>query len=414
MNKPSPLYPQTCDSRAGVRLGFGRRGLLLGAGAALSMGRATLSMAAAPTDKRLVVVLLRGALDGLAAVPPYGDPNLTAWRGALLPPGVGQPNGMLDLGGFYGLHPVLTGMQRLYQDNDLLIIHAIAASYRSRSHFEAQDWLESGAKSEKLGSGWLNRAVTLLPPRNGDDAEAVAVSVIVPLLLRGQAAVATWAPPAFAPLDPALYRGIAELNREDAILGPAIANALRQRGIADIAMQDSHLPGNPDGFAYLAGSAAELLREADGPRVAALEIEGWDTHSAQPGRIQSPLRDMDAGLVALRSGMGDMWRDTVVLVITEFGRTVRANGTLGTDHGTGTVAFVAGGSVAGGIVRANWPGLKRDNLFENRDLQPTIELRAVVKGVLRDHLGLDTAALSQVFPGSEHVAPVDRLLRQPA
>lgn len=397
--------------RSRPHLAVGRRGLLLGAGAALSMGRATLSMAAAPTEKRLVVVLLRGALDGLAAVVPYGDPDLAAWRGALLPPGIGQPNGMLDLGGFYGLHPSLTGMQRLYWDNDLLIVHAVAASYRSRSHFEAQDWLESGAKSEKMGSGWLNRAVALMPRKSGEGAPAVAVSVTVPLLLRGSATVSTWAPPAFAPLDPALYRGISELNRDDAIIGPAIANALKQRGFADSALIDAKPPGELDGFAYLASNAAVLLRNADGPRVAALEIEGWDTHSAQPGRIQNPLRDLDTGLVAMRNAMGDMWRDTVVLVITEFGRTVRANGTLGTDHGTGTVAFVAGGSVAGGTVRANWPGLKRASLFEDRDLQPTTELRAVVKGVLRDHLGLDTMALSKVFPGGEHVAPLDRLMR---
>ena len=407
MADPSPRH-------ARPHLAVGRRGLLLGAGAALTMGRATLSMAAAPTDKRLVVVLLRGALDGLAAVVPYGDPDLATWRGTLLPPGVGQPDGMLDLGGFYGLHPSLTGIQRLYRDNDLLIVHAIAASYRSRSHFEAQDWLESGAKSEKMGSGWLNRAVTMMPRKPGEDAAAIAVSVTVPLLLRGPAGVATWAPPAFAPLDPALYRSIAELNQEDPIIGPAIANALRQRGVADVALQGFRTASDPGGFAYLASNAAELLRAPDGPRVAALEIEGWDTHSAQPGRIQSPLRDLDAGLVALRTVMADLWRDTVVLVITEFGRTVRANGTLGTDHGTGTVAFVAGGSVAGGTVRANWPGLQRANLFEDRDLQPTTELRAVVKGVLRDHLGLDATALSKVFPGSEHVAPLDRLLRPAA
>lgn len=395
------------DQWGRARLKVGRRGLLLGGGATLGMGRASLSLAAAPTDQRLVVVLLRGALDGMAAVVPYGDPDLANWRGELLPPAVGQPHGMGDLGGFYGMHPALPGLQRMFADGDLLVLHAIAASYRSRSHFEAQDWLESGAKSEKLGSGWLNRAVTLMPA----NPSAVALSVTVPLLLRGEAEVSTWAPPAFAPLDPLLYQAIASLNAPDRLTGPAFQEALRQRGFAAIAMQDAAPAGNADGFAYLATSATELLREPGGPRVAAMEIEGWDTHSGQPGRIAGPLHDLDTGLQALKSGMGELWDKTAVLVITEFGRTVRANGTLGTDHGTGTVAFLAGGRVAGGRVQANWPGLKRANLFEDRDLQPTTELRALAKGVLAAHMGLDTRALDQVFPGGERVAPLVGLFR---
>lgn len=388
-----------------------RRSALLGLSSAIVLGRNSLALAAAPTEQRLAVVILRGAMDGLSAVVPYGDPDLVKWRRELLLPEPGRPGGLLDLGGFYGLHPVLTGMHEMYRRGELLPVHAVAGHYRSRSHFEAQDYLESGT-DVRMDSGWLNRALSMMPKPAlpGQDA-AMAVSVTVPLLLRGQIEVATWAPPTFDPLDADLYFRIVALNQPDPITGPALVDAMRQRGFSEKVLASGTPPRDQDAFASLCAAAARLMRAPDGPRIAALELEGWDTHSGQPPRLAAALSELDAGLVALKGGLGDTWKKTVVLVITEFGRTVRADGTLGTDHGTGTAAFIAGGSVAGGRVQASWPGLAQRNLFENRDLQPTADLREIGKGVLAAHLGLGAAALLQVFPNSEHVQPMTGLLR---
>ena len=233
----------------------------------------------------------------------------------------------------------------------------------------------------------------------------------VPLLLRGAAPVANWAPHGFATPAPELYARIAALGRDDRLIGPAIAAGLRAREFAGavVALE----PGDRarQAFPTLAEAAGQMLAAADGPRIAALELSGWDTHVAQMARLAAPLRELDAGLAALKAALGAAWRRTAVLVVTEFGRTARINGTQGTDHGTATVAFVLGGAVAGGWVRADWPGLGDGKLFENRDLAPTRDVRAVAKGLLAGHLGLSEAALGGVFPGSFGVAPMGGLLR---
>jgi uncharacterized protein (DUF1501 family) len=390
-----------------------RRTALLGLATTSSIGRTALALASAPTDKRLVVVILRGALDGMAAVVPYGDPNLPSLRADLTLPAPGQPNGMLDLGGFYGLHPALTGLHALYQANELLLVHAVAGAYRVRSHFEAQDLLESGT-DHRMTSGWLNRAVAALPQRDTTrtEGQALAIGVSVPLLLRGPAQIANWAPHGFAQPAPDLYATIAALNQHDPITGPAIADGLRARGFSAAAMAGEQEPRDRYAFPTLAQSAGQMLRAPNGPRIAALELGGWDTHTAQANRLTAPLKQLDAGLVALKTALGpEAWAQTAVLVMTEFGRTARINGTKGTDHGTGTIAFVLGGAVAGGQVKANWPGLSPSQLLENRDLAPTTDLRAVAKGMLSAHVGLDPAALTKVFPGSQDVAPLPGLIR---
>ena len=393
-----------------------RRTALLGLTAGVSLGRTKLALATAPTDKRLIVVILRGALDGMAAVVPYGDPDLIGLRGAIVPPEPGRPDGLLDLGGFFGLHPVLTGLHTMFVANQLVAVHAVAGSYRVRSHFEAQDYLETGC-DDRLTSGWLNRAVAALnigAPSGGPgqiSREALAVGVSVPLLLRGSAPVANWAPHGFAPPAPDLYAAIAALNRTDPVIGPAIDEGLRARGFSAMAMSgESDSPGKY-AFPALAHAAGEMLRAADGPRIAALELGGWDTHAAQVSRLTTPLKQLDAGLVMLREALGPAWTQSVILVMTEFGRTARVNGTNGTDHGTGTVALVLGGAVAGGRIEATWPGLKPIQLLDNRDLAPTTDLRAVAKGVLAAHLGLTPGALMNVFPGSIGVQAVAGLIR---
>ncbi len=388
-----------------------RRTTLLGLAAGMA-GQTRLALAAAQTDKRLIIVILRGALDGMAAVIPYGDPGLAVLRGEIMPPAPGKPNGMLDLGGFYALHPALVGLHAMYLANELLPVHAVAGAYRVRSHFEAQDYLESGA-DHRMTSGWLNRVVTALPSGlvSGLDGEALAVGITVPLLLRGSAPVANWAPHGFAQPAPDLYAAIAALNRNDPVTGPAIAEGLRARGFSASVMAEDDEPKNRSAFPALAQSAGEMLRAPDGPRIAALELGGWDTHTAQTDRLTQALRQLDDGLVALKTALGPAWAQTAVLVMTEFGRTARVNGTKGTDHGTGSVALVLGGAVAGGLVKANWPGLATGQLFENRDLAPTADLRAVAKGILSAHLGLSSTALGQVFPGSGGTDAMTGLIR---
>jgi uncharacterized protein (DUF1501 family) len=386
-----------------------RRSALLGLGAAFSLGRASLALAAAPTQGRLVVILMRGALDGMAAVVPYGDPGLAGLRAELMPGAVGTEGGMLDLGGFYGLHPAMTQAHALFQAGELLPVHAIAGHYRSRSHFEAQDYMESGA-DHRMTSGWLNRAVLAMAKPPGPEA-ALAVGMTTPLLMRGPAEIGSWAPPSFSQPDPDLYARIAAMNEADPVTGPAITEGMRDRGFSSAALTDVAKPKNAYAFPALAGMAGKLLAAADGPRVAALELGGWDTHAGQMRRLDGPLRQLDAGLAALKANLGDAWPQTAVLVMTEFGRTARMNGTKGTDHGTGTVAFVAGGRVTGGRVLANWPGLGPDHLLEQRDLQPTMDLRSVAKGLLLSHLSLPPAALGSVFPDSDGAAPTAGLLR---
>jgi uncharacterized protein (DUF1501 family) len=386
-----------------------RRSALLGLTSAVSLGRASLALAAAPTDRRFVVVILRGALDGLAAVVPYGDRDLMALRGELVLPAPGQPGGLLDLGGFYGLHPAMTGLHDIYKAGELLPVHAVAGAYRSRSHFEAQDYMESGA-DHRMTSGWLNRVIGLIPAR-GPGEPALSIGAAVPLLLRGPGSVGSWLPQSFQHPSPDLYTRIAALNAHDPVTGHAITEGLKERGFSAEVLAGVEQPPNKYAFSALASAAGHMLAAPDGPRLAALEIVGWDTHVAQVNQLRGPLTQLDQGLVALKAAMGAEWRNTTVLAMTEFGRTVRVNGTKGTDHGTATVAFVAGGNISGGRVQADWPGLGQGKLFENRDLAPTADLRSVAKGLLAQSLGLNAAALEKVFPASQTASPMRGLLR---
>lgn len=389
--------------------GLSRRHALLGLGAAFTLGRASLALAAAPTQARLVVIIMRGALDGMAAVVPYGDPDLAGLRGALVPDAVGAAGGMLDLGGFYGLHPALPTMHDLFAAGELLPVHAVAGHYRSRSHFEAQDFMESGA-DQRMTSGWLNRAVLALPATPGPEA-GLTIGMATPLLMRGPAPIGSWAPPSFSQPEPDLYARIAALNVADPVTGPAIAEGLRDRGYSGEVLAGTEPAKDAYAFPALAAAGGRLLATPSGPRVAALELGGWDTHAGQMQRLRGPLGQLDGGLAALKAGLGEAWAQTAVLVMTEFGRTARMNGTNGTDHGTGTVAFIAGGRVAGGRVLANWPGLAPGRLLEQRDLQPTRDLRSLAKGLLIDHLGLPPSAMGAVFPDSRAAAPEAGLLR---
>lgn len=388
---------------------LGRRGFLLGLGATIALGSTRAAFGQAAGERRLVVVLLRGALDGLSAVQPYGDPDFAPLRGPLALPQPGQEGGTLDLGGGFGLHPALPGLHRLYAGDEMLIVHAVAGPHRSRSHFEAQDMLEAGT-DQRLTSGWLNRALTAMPMA-GQARPGLAVGTGIPLLLRGPAPVGSFAPPGLDRPSPDLIHRLAALHDAEPRLGPAFREGLRARGFADAILGPPEADRDRGSFPRLAQAAGRLLAEPAGPRVAVLELGGWDTHAHQAGRLVPPLRALDAGLDALRVALGPHWARTAVLVITEFGRTARVNGNAGTDHGTGGVAFLLGGAVAGGRVVADWPGLAPRQLFENRDLQPTADLRSLAKALLRFHLGLPDAAVARAFPGSDVVAPMRGLLR---
>ncbi len=387
-----------------------RRTALLGLAGAVSLGRSALALAPAPTDKRLIVIILRGAMDGLGAVVPYGDPALIGLRAGLLPqPEIGQPGGLRDLGGFYGLHPALANLHTLYQAGEMLPVHAVAGHYRSRSHFEAQDYLESGA-DQRLSSGWLNRAVTALPVGRRDQG-AITIGNGTPLIARGPADIGAWAPSQTPAADEALLAKIVALDSHDPLLHAALVEGIAERDFARRTLAPASLPEHRRPFVVLAEAAGRLLAAPDGPRIAALEIGGWDTHQNQQRQLATALADLDRGIAALHAAIGSAWRDTAILAVTEFGRTPRINGTNGTDHGTGTVAFLAGGSISGGRVLADWPGLGAGRLLDDRDLQPTRDLRSVIKGLLAGQLGLGAASLSRIFPHSREAAPQSGLLR---
>jgi len=399
-----------------------RKMFALGAGlmAATSLAGIPVALARAPTDRRFVVIILRGALDGLAAVPPYADPGYRSLRGGLALPDPNAEDGMLVLDGRFGLHPALAPLQAMYQAHELAVVHAVATPYRSRSHFDGQDLLESGAESPHgLHDGWLNRALGLLGGATGAGTTraGLAVGQSVPLMLRGKTPVASWAPDDMPPADPDFFDRLGQLYAADPVFGPALHEGLKAQAMADevlgaSAMDDAKTYGRGArpivALRPAAQAVGKLLAAPAGPRVAVLEMLGWDTHAGQgavTGRLAGVMKGLGEGLEALKEGLGPEWRETAVAVVTEFGRTVAINGTNGTDHGTGTVAFLAGGRIDGGRVITAWPGLGPTQLFEGRDLAPTTDLRAVLKALLIEHLQLPQDGVERVvFPGSRDVA----------
>jgi uncharacterized protein (DUF1501 family) len=363
-------------------------------------------------DPRLVVVILRGALDGLATVAPVGDPDYAGLHGSIaLAANGSHPAIMLD--SFFALHPSMPEFARMYREKHAAVIHAVATPYRDRSHFDGQDVLESGyAGPGRVQSGWLNRALEGLP-KGERVTSALAVGPTTPLVLRGAAPTVGWAPVALPQADDDTAARLIALYRHRDI---ALANALSQGLQLEKVAQGEEMRPKPgiNAMQQVARGAAKLMAADDGPRIAALAFDGWDTHANEGGpvgRLAQLLSGLDAALLEFETGLGTRWRDTVVVVATEFGRTARINGTDGTDHGTGTIALLAGGAVKGGRVIANWPTLKPASLYQGRDLAPTTDLRAVVKGVLADHLGISESVLaSTVFPDSAATKPMKGLI----
>lgn len=388
----------------------------LAAGSALAVAPG-LALAGAETEARFVLVILRGAADGLAIAAPYADPDYSEQRGELALPRPGAGDGVLDLDGFFGLHPRLNSTYELYRAGQARILHAVASPYRERSHFDGQDVLENGgSRAGALRDGWLNRALKPLGGAVGDEA-AIALAANTPLVLRGAQSTTSWAPSRLPETDADTLERLEILYREDAFFGERLAQAMNSQEAAG----DLDAGGKRRGIrgARLLTEnlrlAASFLTAAGGLRIAVVEAGGWDTHANQgatDGTLANQLAALDDGLDALRSGLGQAWSRTAVAVVTEFGRTVSVNGTRGTDHGTASAALLLGGAVDGGKVTADWPGLGRRALYEGRDLEPTMDLRSVFKAILSDHLEVSARYVErEVFPDSGAATPTKELFR---
>ncbi len=358
-----------------------------------------LALATVATDRRFVFIIQRGAADGLDILRPTGDPAFAALRGRLV--GEAAPGTRLDA--MFTLHPALVEMAQMYAAGQALFVHAVASPYRDRSHFDGQNVLETGgAQPYVVRDGWMNRLVAMLP-RSGE--EAIAIAPTVPTALRGPVQVASFAPSALPHAADDLMTRVTALYDADPQLHGAWAAALETKGLAaDI--------GPRQDPASLGRLTASFLTKSNGPRIAMLETLGWDTHNAQPGRLGNQLKNLDALIAAMRDGLGAAWATTTVLVATEFGRTVAVNGTGGTDHGTGSVAMLAGGAVKGGRVIADWPGLATANLYDQRDLRPTTALDALIAGAVAESLTLDPARVGRsLFAQATTQRPITGLLR---
>ena len=371
-----------------------RRSFIYSAGgvsAVSLLGLPTMAFASARSERRFVFIIQRGAADGLNILAPTGDPSYAGLRGDFaqdLTTGA-------KLDSFFTLHPALAETAKLYAAKQALFVHAVASPYRDRSHFDGQNVLESGGSAAyRMKDGWMNRLIGLLPT---SEARALALSSTVPMALRGSHEVSSYALSQLpSPTDDLLSR-VGSLYEKDEQLHSLWTSAMETRMRAGSSMTSG---GGPKGAAT--GTLAAKMLLGDGARIAMIETNGWDTHSGQRGRLAAQLRDLDQTVAALMAGLGDQWSNTLVVVATEFGRTVRPNGTGGTDHGQASAAMLLGGAVAGGKIVADWPGLRDSDLYEGRDLKPTMDLDSLIAGALAQHYGLEPArAMTTLFPQTE-------------
>jgi uncharacterized protein (DUF1501 family) len=396
------------------------------AGGALLTSRVAFARTA-ERKSRFVLIIMRGALDGLATVAPYGDRDYARLRGEFALRAPGAAGAALPLNGFFGLHPSLGFLQQCYAARELTVFHALASPYRERSHFDGQDVLENGSpRAHALQTGWLNRALARVAAP-GQRELGVALGQNVPLVMRGPAAVSSWSASKLNALDDDTLARITDLYAGDTLLSVRLADALAADAIASDAdtgatmTREARATGDkPDNgqqarYVEVVRAAAGFLRQEAGPKVAMFDTTGWDTHAnegAAEGQLAGRLAALDQGLATLKQELGPVWSDTAVLLVTEFGRTAAINGTRGTDHGTATAALLVGGAVAGGRVIADWPGLSARALYEGRDLAPTLDLRSVLKGLLQEHLLVPPRELERtVFPDSTAATPLRGLLR---
>lgn len=347
-----------------------------------------------PSNKKLIWVFLRGALDGLHSVIPITDPDLLSYRQSLLAP---IQDKLLPLNSQFSLHPNLPFLHKLYQQKQMSPVVAVASGYRQRSHFDAQDQMESGLNITEHENGWLARAASEI------QGKGIAISRSVPIALRGQLQAETWYPSAFAEADEDLLARLANLYQDDTALADNLQSLIMQKENPAMQMQETRRPS----FTYLAQRCGELMANDTNVNCAMLELGGWDTHNNQQGRLARQFTQLDQGLKKMQLTLGNTWDDTLVVISTEFGRTVALNGTQGTDHGTASTMFFAGGAmstfdkqnpVKGGEVLGKWPGLAKTDLFELRDLMPTSDVRGWISEALKTHWGMTPANIKRLFP----------------
>jgi uncharacterized protein (DUF1501 family) len=375
-----------------------RRTLLGFSATALAFPRFAIASPVQPLPPT-IILLLRGAMDGLNSVVPYADPAYAQARAALAMP-VGGSDGARKLDGLFALHPALTHMHQLFNAKQALFVHAVATDYRERSHFDAQDVLERGMLKQ-ASDGWLNRA---LLARNADTSAALAMAPTLPLLLRGNYKAGNYAPSRLPEAPDDLLRRVSMMYERDSLLHPLWEQAVR----TDMVANSGDPMMRPGGQGRTAGKAAgdlvaKLMTAQGGPTVVVADSNGWDTHAQQgtlQGRLAQQLAGLDAFVESLRTGLGAKWQQAALLVLTEFGRTVAVNGTGGTDHGTGSVAMLLGGAVKGGRMLADWPGLAPAQLHAGRDLKPTAATTSLCAALLRDHWQMDEAAIATALPGA--------------
>ncbi len=359
-------------------------------------------------DRKFILIILRGALDGLAAVPAIGDPDYASQRGEL----AFAPHETLKLNGLFSLNPALKNLHHMYQSGDANIIHAVASPYRDRSHFDGQDVLENGQAASLTGqTGWLGR---LLPATENIGQNAIALSNGVPLILRGSQNSTSWAPSRLPRIDDDLIARLKYLYQNDDTLFQSLEQAVMADRIAASAMMGDKNRGFRQKLSISANHAAQFLKTNQSLNIAVLEGFGWDTHVRQGtvnGSLAYTLKDLDDSLGLFKEKLGPIWKQTAIAVVTEFGRTVRANGNGGTDHGTAGVAFLCGGAIAGGRVLTDWPGLKTTNLYQERDIYPTMDIRALFKGILRDHLQISSDIIeTKLFSNSSNISPLNGII----
>jgi uncharacterized protein (DUF1501 family) len=369
-----------------------------------------LAYGAAPALPPTIILILRGAMDGLNVVIPYGDPAYAQQRGALAMP-VGGSDGAQKLDGFFALHPALPTVQKLFTNKQALFVQAIATGYRERSHFDAQAVLESGdTNPHRSNDGWLNRALAGAKAAPGS---SLALAPTVPLLLRGSYKASSYAPSRLPDAPDDLMQRIGQMYSDDALLHPLWTQALQTQTIASGGMDMMKAgAGGRDAGKNAGELMARLMMAPGGPQLIVADSNGWDTHGQQgtlKGRLATQLQGLDSFIAALQSGLGAKWTQTALLVITEFGRTVAPNGSGGTDHGTASAAMLLGGAVRGGRVLADWPGLAQAQLYQNRDLKPTADLADLSRALLRDHFKLSESAIAQALPHAGGVRPMEGL-----
>ena len=336
-------------------------------------------------SKKFIWVILRGGMDSIETVMPTFEASLKRLRPKLMADGVAN---YLPLEHGFALHPSLVNLHSWYKQGDFSPVIAVGSGYNDRSHFDGQDYLESGKPDIDHESGWLARAVNI------KDYSALSIANSVPVSLRDTEKVSTWYPSNLKSSTEEIYRQLDVLYQEDELLMSRLEEGMDIRNMSGMDGRKKRRHN----FNDLCESCAKLLTGTKSFDCATLEIGGWDTHNNQKQRLARTLKELDEGLATLRTGLGDAWKETVVVCATEFGRTVRENGTAGTDHGTASAMFFMGGAVNGGKVLGSWPGLDEEQLYENRDLMPTTNSLAWLATIFQQHWQVEKQQLATVFP----------------